>query len=138
MELELDLSDFYCLNKNCPDYGKKGKGNIRVKEIYGPKNRALLRCNTCTHCFSETRGTIFFGLKTSDDEILRTLALVPEKGSIRGTARATGHDKDTICRWLDVAGAHCQEITDYFFQELELSQVQIDEIWSYIKKRKKT
>jgi hypothetical protein len=25
----------------------------------------------------------------------------------------------------DIAGAHCQEITDYFFQELELSQVQI-------------
>ncbi len=31
MEFELDLSDFYCLNKNCPDYGKKSKGNIRVK-----------------------------------------------------------------------------------------------------------
>ncbi|KAF5430081.1 hypothetical protein C5S42_00795, partial [Candidatus Methanomarinus sp.] len=39
MELELNLSDFYCLNKNCPDYGKKDKGNIRVKEIYEPKNR---------------------------------------------------------------------------------------------------
>ena len=23
MELELNLSDFYCLNKNCPDYGMK-------------------------------------------------------------------------------------------------------------------
>jgi hypothetical protein len=84
-----------------------------------------LRCNTCIHCFSETRGTIFFGLETPDDKILRTLAPVPEKGSIRGTTRATGHDKDTICRWLDIAGAHCQEITDYFFQELELGQVQI-------------
>lgn len=71
--------------------------NIRVKEIYGSKNRALLRCNTCTHYFSETRGTIFFRLETPDDEILRTLALVSEKGSIRGTAKATGHDRDTIC-----------------------------------------
>jgi hypothetical protein len=34
MDLELDLSEFYCLNENCPDYGKKGKGNIRVKERY--------------------------------------------------------------------------------------------------------
>ncbi|MFV9631353.1 MAG: hypothetical protein ACNYWM_09830 [Methanosarcinales archaeon] len=53
-----------------------------------------MRCNTCTHCFSETRGTIFFGLETPDDEILRTLALVPgvpEKGSIRETARATSY-----------------------------------------------
>jgi hypothetical protein len=68
---------------------------------------------------------IFFGLETPDDKILRTLTPVPEKGSIRGTTRATGHDEDTICRWLDIAGAHCQEITDYFFQELELGQVQI-------------
>jgi hypothetical protein len=89
MDSELDLSEFCCLNKDCPDYGKKGKGNIKLKERYGPKNRALLRCNTCTHCFSETRGTIFFGLKTPDDEILRTLAMIPEKGSIRGTGRAT-------------------------------------------------
>jgi hypothetical protein len=50
-----------------------------------------LRCNTCTHYFSETRGTIFFGLETPDDEILRTLALVPEKGSIRGTAKTTSY-----------------------------------------------
>ena len=48
MDLELDLSEFCCLNKDCPDYGKKGNGNLRVKERYGPKNRALLRCNTCT------------------------------------------------------------------------------------------
>jgi len=79
-----------------------------------------LRCNTCTHCFSETRCTIFFGLKTPDEEILRTLAMIPEKGSIRGTGRATGHDKDTICRWLDIAGAHWKEVTYYFFQELKL------------------
>jgi hypothetical protein len=29
-------------------------------------------------------------------EVLRTLALLPEKGSIRGVARATGHDKNAI------------------------------------------
>lgn len=138
MDSELDLSEFCCLNEDCQDYGKKDKGNIRFKERYGKQNRVLLRCKTCNCCFSETRGTIFFGLETPDEEILRTLAMMPEKGSIRGTARASGHDKDVITKWLDLAGAHCQEVTDYFFQELELSQIQVDEIWSYIKKRKKT
>jgi len=38
MDLELDLSEFCCLNKDCPDYGKNGKENIRVKERYGSKN----------------------------------------------------------------------------------------------------
>ena len=27
----LDLSEFCCLNEDCPDHGKKGKENIRIK-----------------------------------------------------------------------------------------------------------
>ena len=46
----------------------------------------------------------FFVLITPWDEVLRTLAMLPEKGSIRGVARATGHDKDAICQWVDLAG----------------------------------
>jgi len=76
-------------------------------------------------------------LNTPTNEVLRTLALLPEKGSIRGVARATGHDKNTICRWLDVAGIHCKEVTDYYLKDLQMNRVQVDEIWSYIKKTKK-
>ena len=70
------------------------------------------------------------------DEVLRTLALLPDKGSIRGVARSTGHDKNAICGWVDMAGSHCREVTDYYLTELHLDRVQVDEIWSYIKKRK--
>jgi hypothetical protein len=49
---------------DCPDYGKKGAGNIVLKEFYGKNNAALLKCRTCGHCFSETCGTPFFGLIT--------------------------------------------------------------------------
>ncbi len=93
MPTEIDLSKFWCWNKDCPDYGKKERGNIVLKERYGKQDRALLRCKTCNHCFSETRGTAFYHLNTPQDEVLRTLAMLPEKGGIRGTARATGHDR---------------------------------------------
>ena len=56
-------------------------------------------------------------------------------GSIRGVARSTGHDKNAICRWVDMAGSHCREVNDYYLTELHLDRVQVDEIWSYIKKR---
>jgi len=58
--------------------------------------------------------------------------MLPEKGSIRGVARATGHSKDTICRWLEIAGAHSKEVTTYLFTNLNLKRVEVDEIWSYI------
>ena len=29
--------------------------------------------------------------------------MIPEKGGISGVARATGHSKNTISRWLEIA-----------------------------------
>jgi diaminopimelate decarboxylase len=75
-------------------------------------------------------------LTTPWDEVVRTLAQIPEKGSICGVARSSGHDKGTICKWVDLAGKHCEEVTDYFLRDLHLDRVQVDEIWSYIKKAK--
>lgn len=70
----------------------------------------------------KTKGTVFFGLDTPEEEVLRTLAMIPEKGSIRGVARATGHSKDTICRWLKIAGTHSKEVTTYFSEILILRE----------------
>lgn len=137
MQSEIDLSKFWCLNKDCPDYGKRNIGNMVLKERYGKKNRALLQCKTCKHCFSETRGTMFFGLNTSQEEVLRTLAMIPVKGSIREAARAMHHDKNTICRWLNIAGAHSKEVSDYFLQDFNLTKAQVDKIWSYVEKMNK-
>ena len=79
-----------------------------------------MRCRTCGHTFSENKETVFYQMKTPRREILRTLALLPEKGSIRGASRATGHDKNVIMHWLDGAGEHCREVNNYFLHDLEL------------------
>ena len=134
---KFDTTGFCCWNEDCPNYGKKDHGNIVPKEQYGKHGLWMLRCLTCGYSFSENHGTPFFNLKTPKDEVLRTLALIPEKGSIRGAARASGHDKNAVMRWTSVAGEHCQKVNEYFLQDLDLDQVQIDEIWSYIKKTKK-
>ncbi len=135
MQSEIDLSKFWCVNEDCPDYGKRDNRNIVIKERYGKNNRVLLQCKTCKHCFSETRGTMFFGLNTPREEVLRTLSMIPAKGSIRETAMAARHDKNTICRWLGIAGTHSKEVTDYFLQDFNLTRAQVDKIWSYMKKR---
>jgi hypothetical protein len=65
----------------------------------------------------------FFGLTTPWEEVVRTLAEIPEKESIRGVAKSSGHDKSTICKWVDLAGRHCEEVTDYFLQDLHLDRI---------------
>jgi transposase-like protein len=134
---EINLLDYACCHEGCPDYGKRELGNIVIKQRYGKNNYALLKCRTCGHCFSETRGTVFFGMNTSREEVCKVLAQLVEKGSIRGVARAAKHDKNTICRWLKKAAEHCIEIDRYFLQNIHLTQVQVDEIWSFCKKNKK-
>jgi len=62
--------------------------------------------------------------------------MIPDKGGTCGLARATGHSKDTICRWLEIARTHSKEVTTYFLTNLNLNRVEVDEIWSYIKKQK--
>ena len=37
------MVEFFCPNGMCPDYGKRGKGNIVLKERYGKRNTALLK-----------------------------------------------------------------------------------------------
>ena len=138
MEPEIELSKYWCPRKDCKDYGKTGKGNIIIKEKYGKEERYLLKCRSCGHCFSETRGTAFFGLHLPKEEILRVLSMLPEKGSIRGLARATNHSQDTISKWMKVAGNHCREVDEYYLNNLKLERIQVDEICSYIKKRKKS
>jgi hypothetical protein len=39
-------------------------------------------------------------LHTQKEKVLQALAIFAEKGSIRGTARAIGVDKDTVQIWL--------------------------------------
>lgn len=132
-----DLSSFWCWNEDCPDYGKKGQGNIYVHDRKGGKYPAILKCRTCKKTFSERRGTFFFGLRTPKKDVLRALALLPEKGSIRAVSRITGFDKGTIVAWVKLAGKHTKQFNEFFLRGLQLTEVQVDEIWAYIKKTKK-
>jgi hypothetical protein len=61
--------------------------------------------------------------------------MLMEKAGIRGTARALGVDKDTVLRWVDHGGKHCDKVCDYFLHDLGFTQVQVDDIYTFIQKR---
>ena len=64
-----DLSRFCCQNPDCPDYGLRGHGNLRVGFRYGPaKQRRMLVCRTCQARFSERKGTALFASRLPEDQ----------------------------------------------------------------------
>jgi hypothetical protein len=45
----------------------------------------------------------------------------------------TGHKYETIGLWLQRAAAHAELLTEALVQELHLSEVEIDEFWSFVR-----
>jgi hypothetical protein len=68
--------------------------------------------------------------------VLRVLSKLPEKGSIRGLARATNHSQDTISKWMRVAGNHCREVDEYYLNSLKLEQYRSMRYGPTLKKEK--
>ena len=123
----------FCSNRHCPNFGKIGLGNI---SIHSHKERRY-RCKTCRQTFVETKGTMFYRLKTDRKEVLEAMQMLVERNSIRAVARIKGVKPDTVIRWLRLAGQHCAEVSEYLIRDLHLTQAQVDEIWTFIKKSRR-
>src|SRR3954464_12798419 len=53
-------------------------------------------------------------------------------------ARLTGHPPNRVLHWLGLAGQHSAVVGAALIRNLHLTQVQIDELWTFIKKSKPT
>ena len=107
-----DLDRFCCLNAACPDYGKRGHGNLTVPMRYGPQQRRLLRCRTCKTRFSERKGTPLFDSRLPADTVVSVLQHIAEGVGVRKTGRLVGVTKDTVVRYSLRAGEHAQQLHD--------------------------
>lgn len=132
----IDLSTYFCPNPHCKDHGVRGKGNITTSTRYGKNKTHLLRCKTCNQRFSENRNTVFMHSNYSRETIQRIILAVAECNSIRGTARILELDKDGVNRVVLKAGDHCKQILENLIRDLCLTECQLDELWTFVKKRK--
>ena len=107
---ELDL--FCCQNPACPDYGLRGRGNLRVCFRYGRDQRRMLACRTCQRRFSERKGTALFGTRLPHAKAVDVFRHLQDGCGIRQTARLTGVDKDTVVRYALQAGSHARQSHD--------------------------
>lgn len=128
--------NFFCHNKKCKTYGKKGLDNI-VSNGHDRNGTRKLLCKDCHKSFNETKGTPFYDKRLSKREIIRISKHFVEKNSFRGVARATGHHLDTIRKLASDVASHCEEVTDFLLQDVKLGMFEIDEFWSFVKKNKK-
>jgi transposase-like protein len=107
-----DLDLFCCQNPDCPDYGLRGQGNLRVCFRYGKDQRRMLACRTCQKRSSERKGTALFGTRLPQPQAVAVLDHLRDGCGVRQTARLVGVDKDTVVRYALRAGQHAQDSHD--------------------------
>jgi transposase-like protein len=98
--------------------------------------RRRYQCRGCGRFFGATEGTPMYRLHTPAAEVAHALLIVMRRGSLRAAEEITGHKYETIGQWLRRASEHAEALTAILTQELHLSTVEIDEFWSFVRKKK--
>ena len=124
----------WCDQKSCPDRGKIDARNIKP---YSHVERRYY-CTTCTHTFSADRGTFFDTLRTDRHVLLDAVAMLVERNTLRAISRIKHGKPHTVLHWLDLAGQHAAAVSKDCIHGLHVTQVQIDELWTFIKKNRST
>src|SRR2546430_15152599 len=117
-----------CPNPECGESHVVRNGSHRGRQRY--------YCRSCKTYFGETQGTPMYGLKTPAAEVAQALLIVMRRGSLRAAEEITGHKYETISMWLKRAASHAAALTQVLASDLQLSQVEIDEFWSFVQKKK--
>jgi len=126
----------YCPNKNCKHYKKIDVGNL-IRKGFNAKGRQMLKCKTCGRRFPETIDTVFHNRHLTEDEIILVCKLLVEKNGIRSIERITEHHRDTISDLVADLAKHAREVTDFLIKDVGLTKIQVDELWSFVKKNKR-
>ncbi len=132
-----EIGKYFCPNEQCKEFGLRNQGNISVRGKYGiNKDRDLLYCRTCGKRFAATHASALFGMHLPALTIRQIIHHAAEGVGVRATARLLELDKDTVNRVILRAGEHCAHVLSNLLASLELTEVQLDELWAFVKKRK--
>ena len=134
--LKSDFESFkahqYCDNPLCASHGLAGGGNLTTHSIV----QGQVRCKTCKgKPFSVRKGTMFFDCRTPLHRIVTCLTQLASGSGVNVVCRNEQVDGKTLRSWIVLAAAQVSAFTAHMQQDMSLSEVQIDEFWSYIKKK---
>jgi len=126
-----------CPNPDCSHYTLMRRGNVSSIASYltASGKRRIFKCSKCEQSFSETRDTVFFDLKTTEERVIMALKMILVKVDLSGISFVLGVKEETILEWLRRAAEKAREINEALMKELPITQVQLDEMWNFIRRK---
>lgn len=109
----------------------------KVKKVYSANNTKLYEDKANNITFSDRRLTAFYRLHGENKKICQIVKALNEGMGVRGISRIFDVDKNTVLHYLEAVAGQSRRASDYFLQGLHIEECQIDELWSFVKKKKK-
>jgi transposase-like protein len=125
-----------CQNPRCRFYLKE-EGKDIIKSGKYTTGHQRYYCHHCDTYFMETKGTPLYRKHLSEEEIVNVCKHLVEKNGIRSIEHLTGHHRDTIGVLLEDMAEHAEKMNTYLIKNLNLSQYECDEFWTFVKKKRK-
>src|SRR5258708_38649200 len=110
--------------ESSPDKGEVGKGNV----VWFSRMRQRCTCRSCGRTFSYRRGTLFNGLRKSEQTVTQVVPLLAYGCPCQAIVAAFGLDERTVMAWQRRAGARAKAVHEAHIGKLDLQQVQADEM----------
>ena len=129
-----------CPNPACGHYKLMNRGNVKAIATYETRSgkRRIFQCRECGEQFSETRDTVFFDLRTPEEKVMIVLKLLLCKVELTAISFALGVSEETSLEWLRRAAEKADEINQHLLREVEVTQVELDELWSFVLRKRAT
>jgi hypothetical protein len=109
----LTIEHFFCHNSDCSDHGKRGHGNVYFRGWSGrDKQIRMVYCRTCKKSYSQRKGTALERSQLPTDKVVSVLDHLREGCGVRATSRLTGVSRDTISRYIALAGDQSKNLHD--------------------------
>jgi IS1 family transposase len=129
---QVDTSRHFCPAPDCASRGWLGLGNISANGHPNGGPWRQLHCSRCGGYFLETHGTIFHGKRVAPNLLVWAVGALAEGLGIRAVARVFEVDPNTVLQWLVEAADHLQTFSQYFLQDVHVTQVQLDELFALL------
>lgn len=81
---------------------------------------------------------MFYRLRTPIDKIIQVLRLLNSGMGQNAICRQEDVTGDSVRSWIILASEQVSAFTKHMQRDMHLDQVQIDEFWSFIRKKKRT
>ena len=116
----------FCEHPKAHKHSKTSKGSQRY------------RCPSCHQTFTDSIDTLYYRRQLTPGEMEKILQSSTEGVSLRGIARISKRSYNTVVDVVRASSQKAQLVHNEEVEDVQTEQVIADEMWSFVKKSKKT